>query len=150
MRLSRNARSLKLFNRVESEASSGDGAKGRRRRVLVIEDHADTRFVMRAILERAGYEVIEAEDGSQGVERALECEPDVVVTDLMMPGMDGFKVAKTLVEENGSAPPIILASAHVEGRVRELKAFAEAFDAVLTKPVEPARLTEAIRSVLSD
>ena len=67
-----------------------------RKRILIVEDSADTRFVYAAILNLDGYEVLEAPDGESGVGMALEQHPDLVITDINMPGLSGFDVARRI------------------------------------------------------
>jgi len=68
-------------------------ARGERRRILVVEDSADNREILRILLESAGHEVHESGDGVSGVEIAVQLEPDVVLIDIGLPGIDGFQVA---------------------------------------------------------
>jgi CheY-like chemotaxis protein len=77
--------------------------------VLVIEDRADMRDLLKRILERAGYAVVTAADGVEGMARFRAGEFDLVVTDIMMPVMDGFEVIRTLRAE-GSDVPIVAVS----------------------------------------
>ena len=62
------------------------------KKVLIIEDEADTRFFYRAILEDMGFEMIEAKDGEEGIETAKQVNPDLIILDLMMPKKGGLKV----------------------------------------------------------
>src|SRR5215471_13379257 len=75
------------------------------KRILVVEDNEDSRFLLVVTLRRIGYETIEAETGTQGVEKALTEMPDLIVMDLGLPGMSGIDAAR-VVKEN-------LATAHI-------------------------------------
>ena len=65
-----------------------------RKRILIVEDSEDTRFVYSAILNLDGYDIIEAADGAAGIARAIEHRPDLIITDINMPGLNGFEVAR--------------------------------------------------------
>ena len=113
------------------------------KRILVVEDDRDLRFVIRMILERAGYEVAEAHDGVAAVESIRAEPPDLIIADLTMPVMSGAE----LVDEVRSNPattliPIVL----MTGRQVAL-ATSQRVDAVVTKPFEPADLLARIDRV---
>ena len=74
-------------------------------RVLVIDDEAPIRLLCRVNLEAEGMEVLEAADGPSGLEEARERAPDVVLLDVMMPGLDGWRVAEQLLEDEGVGIP---------------------------------------------
>ena len=113
------------------------------KRILVVEDDRDLRFVIRMILERAGYEVAEAHDGVAAVESIRAEPPDLIIADLTMPVMSGAE----LVDQVRSNPattliPIVL----MTGRQVAL-ATSQRVDAVVTKPFEPADLLARIDRV---
>src|SRR6202171_2847824 len=88
-------------------------------RVLVIDDEAPIRLLCRVNLEAEGMRVIEAADGPSGLEQAREHTPDVVLLDVMMPGLDGWRVAQHLLEdERTNEIPIIFLTARAEFRDR--------------------------------
>ena len=77
-------------------------------RILVVEDNEDSRFILVAILRCIGYETIEAETGTQGLEKALSEKPDLIVMDLGLPGMSGIDAARAVKENPTTAHiPII-------------------------------------------
>ena len=87
--------------------------------VLVIDDEAPIRLLCRVNLEAEGMEVLEAADGPSGLEKAREQTPDVVLLDVMMPGLDGWRVAEELLDdERTEAIPIIFLTARAELRDR--------------------------------
>src|SRR5256886_14355759 len=87
-------------------------------RVLVIDDEAPIRLLCRVNLEAEGMRVLEAADGTTGLDLAREEQPDVVLLDVMMPGLDGWRVAEELLEDElTSGVPIIFLPA--PGRVRD-------------------------------
>src|SRR3712207_4352492 len=88
-------------------------------RVLVVDDEAPIRLLCRVNLEAEGMEVLEAADGVEGVEAARERHPDVILLDVMMPGMDGWQVAERLVEDEATTHiPLIFLTARAELRDR--------------------------------
>jgi CheY-like chemotaxis protein len=110
-------------------------------RILVVDDESNMRFLIRMTLEDAGYEVIEAMHGAAALERAKESTPDVVVTDLMMPVLNGRDLIERLrAQPETAAIPIVVVSANPGG-------VADTADAVLGKPFAPDALLEAVRSV---
>src|SRR3989442_9402295 len=88
-------------------------------KVLVIDDEAPIRLLCRVNLEAEGMDVLEAADGPSGVEKARDEKPDVVLLDVMMPGLDGWRVAEQLLEDDRTARiPIIFLTARAEFRDR--------------------------------
>ena len=88
-------------------------------RVLVIDDEAPIRLLCRVNLEAEGMEVLEANDGPTGLEKARDEEPDVILLDVMMPGLDGWHVAEQLLDdERDEDIPIIFLTARAEFRDR--------------------------------
>src|SRR5437763_6681676 len=88
-------------------------------KVLVIDDEAPIRLLCRVNLEAEGMDVLEAADGPSGLEMAREEAPDVVLLDVMMPGLDGWHVAAQLLEDERTADiPIIFLTARAEFRDR--------------------------------
>src|SRR5436305_13335366 len=94
----------------------GDDSKTR---VLVIDDEAPIRLLCRVNLEAEGMEVLEAADGPTGLDEARAHTPDVVLLDVMMPGLDGWRVAEHLLEDDRTNEiPIIFLTARAEFRDR--------------------------------
>src|SRR5207248_11324930 len=88
-------------------------------RVLVIDDEAPIRLLCRVNLEAEGMEVLEASDGPSGLEAARGSDPDVILLDVMMPGLDGWQVAEELLDDDRTANiPIIFLTARAELRDR--------------------------------
>lgn len=117
-------------------------------RVLVIDDEPDVRWVLRLSLERAGHEVIMAEDGLRGVAMAQRQRPDVIVLDLMMPVMDGYGVLDALGRDDRTkqVPVLVLtAKALPEEEDRVTEAGATRF---MTKPFEPSDLASTLEGML--
>ncbi len=118
------------------------------RSVLVVDDEPMARSMLRLILVRAGFEVREAEDGKAALSEVDRSLPDLMILDIMMPGIDGFEVCKRLrADENTNRLPIIMLSAKTdtESVKRGLNLGANKY---LTKPVGPDELTRHVREVL--
>jgi len=117
-------------------------------RVLVIDDEPPIRLLCRVNLEAEGMEVLEASDGPTGLEKARNDEPDVILLDVMMPGLDGWQVAEELIEgERTGAIPIIFLTARAEARDRARGLDLGGIDYV-TKPFNPVELASTVRGVV--
>jgi len=117
--------------------------------VLVIDDEAPIRLLCRVNLEAEGMDVLEAADGPTGLEQAREKAPDVVLLDVMMPGLDGWQVAEQLLQdERTSDIPIIFLTARAEFRDRARGLDIGGVDYV-TKPFNPLELAPLVRELLA-
>ncbi len=117
-------------------------------RVLVIDDEAPIRLLCRVNLEAEGMEVLEAADGPTGLEKARAERPDVVLLDVMMPGLDGWRVAEELLDdERTAAIPIIFLTARAELRDRARGIDLGGVDYV-TKPFNPVDLAPLVNDLL--
>jgi len=111
------------------------------RRVLLVEDHVDSRDMLRILMRLWGHEVEVAEDGREGLERALAWRPDVAVVDINLPLLDGYEVARRVRAALGPAIRLIaLTACGDRGR-----AFEAGFDAHLRKPADPNELGRRLR-----
>jgi DNA-binding response OmpR family regulator len=117
-------------------------------KVLVIDDEAPIRLLCRVNLEAERMEVIEAADGPTGLQKARDENPDVVLLDVMMPGIDGWRVAEQLLEsEETREIPIIFLTARAEFRDRAKGLDIGGVDYV-TKPFNPLTLAPLVRELL--
>jgi DNA-binding response OmpR family regulator len=117
-------------------------------RVLVIDDEAPIRLLCRVNLEAEGMDVLEAADGKTGLDLAREQQPDVVLLDVMMPGLDGWRVAEELLEDDRTRGiPIIFLTARAEFRDRARGLDIGGVDYV-TKPFNPLDLAQLVRGLL--
>ena len=117
-------------------------------RVLVVDDEAPIRLLCRVNLEAEGMEVLEASDGPSGLEMARDERPDVVLLDVMMPGLDGWRVAEELLDDSDTdAIPIVFLTARAELRDRARGLDLGGLDYV-TKPFNPVELAPLIREVI--
>jgi len=115
--------------------------------VLIIDDSSFARRMLSAALKELGYEVIAAESGSEGIKRAVEQKPDILITDLLMPGHDGFWVLDQLKSLNLKVSTIIFTS-DVQTTTKE-RCLRMGADAFLTKPLKKEELDTAIRNALA-
>src|SRR5436853_2729454 len=118
-------------------------------RVLVIDDEPPIRLLCRVNLEAEGMEVLEASDGPTGLEKARNDEPDVVLLDVMMPGLDGWQVAEELIDDDRTGTiPIVFLTARAEARDRARGLDVGGIDYV-TKPFNPVELAPLVRELIS-
>lgn len=118
------------------------------KKILVIDDHADNVFLIQDRLEREGYEVVTAYDGSAGMQKAYEENPDLILLDVMMPDISGFEVCKKLTEdEKTKLIPIILLTALTDVDNIKEGLSAGAFD-YIKKPFNRVELIARIKSAL--
>jgi PAS domain S-box-containing protein len=121
---------------AEAHPSEAEGP-----RVLVVEDDADLREILRTVLEREGYRVEVAEDGPRGIEKAQARPPDAALVDIGLPGLGGFEVAPRLRAPGRRRPYLVAITGYSESD-DERRARAAGFDAYLVKPVDT---TEVVR-----
>jgi len=119
-----------------------------RLKVLCVDDDHDQRLLLSFLLERQGLDVRAACDGEEGITVALEWLPDLILMDLMMPGMDGFEAAKRLRADKRTAQiPILALTAYGEEKI-QAKAKAVGMDGFVLKTILPADLSDVLREHL--
>ena len=115
-------------------------------KILLADDDADIQEIAKVILTKEGYEAIIAKDGNEALELAKANNPDLIILDYLMPGLDGLEVCRALKKEEALKNiPVLIITAHAGEKERSLDAGAVDF---LTKPVEKADLLHRIKSVL--
>ena len=127
-------------------ADAGDPTKT----VLVVDDDRPLRTLCRASLEEAGFRVLEAADGEQALASVHDEQPDLILLDIMMPGISGWEVTSALLADRSTDRiPIVFMSARTE-----LSDRARAFDLgaqdYVTKPFDPRRLAETVAKTLDE
>ena len=136
-----------------SRATDGSGrAQTTRRRplILCVEDNEDSRALYAAFLSRAGFRVVEASNGAEGLERARALSPDLIVLDITLPVMDGAQMLAELRGDGGRAadvPVIVVTGQSFPGNWRD--AIDRGCDAYLTKPCPLGDLLAAVLKVIS-
>jgi two-component system cell cycle response regulator DivK len=119
-------------------------------RILLVEDNENNRDFLRRRLERKGYAVVIARDGEEGYSLAESERPDVILMDISLPGMDGWRVTELLkANEATQGIPVIILTAHALISDRA-KAFELGCAEYETKPVDFARLTQKIESLVPE
>jgi len=121
-----------------------------KKQFLVVEDFEDSRFMMRRLLEMAGFDVLEASDGEQAVQIAVAERPAVILMDLSLPKLDGLAATRKIRRKKGlKRVPIVAVSAHDSPETR-----AEALNAgcneYVTKPIDFDRLSQLVRRFLPE
>jgi DNA-binding response OmpR family regulator len=131
---------------IDGQSSAADSLSVNMARILIVEDNPDLAYGLRTGLEIEGYDVQIAEDGETGLERAREWKPDLVMLDLMLPGMDGYRVLKTL-REGGSDVPVLILTARGEEADKVL-GFRLGADDYVTKPCGVLELLARVGALL--
>ena len=117
-------------------------------KILIIEDNAKNRMLIRDVLEYHGYNVLEAEDGAAGIAAAMEWHPDLILMDIQMPVIDGMTAVQLLrnAPETKEIKMIALTSFAMKGD-RE-KFLAAGFDDYIAKPIDTRKLSEWVEQWL--
>ncbi|HEU0046586.1 MAG TPA: response regulator [Nitrososphaera sp.] len=119
------------------------------KRILIVEDRETGRELLRTVLEKEGYTVVEARDGGEALQRVQEEPPDLILLDLHLPLRDGFQVLSDLRGDHRlTAIPVLAVTASAMQGDRE-KTLAAGFNGYLSKPVALASLREEISRLLS-
>jgi CheY-like chemotaxis protein len=112
--------------------------------VLVIEDNEQNLYLMRFLLEKNGFEVVEARSGRQGLDVAANAAPHLILLDIQLPEMDGYSVARALRQQEGQKQtPIIVVTSYAMAGDRE-KALASGATGYIEKPINPETFIEQI------
>jgi two-component system cell cycle response regulator DivK len=119
------------------------------KRILVVEDQADNRQILRDLLTSADFKVIEAEDGEAGLAAAAVHRPDLILMDIQLPGLDGYEATRRLKADAvlHAIPIIVVTSYALAGD--DDKARAAGCDAYISKPYSPRQLLAKVREYLS-
>jgi twitching motility two-component system response regulator PilH len=116
--------------------------------ILIVDDSPTEVFQMRRMLENHGFETEAAADGAEGIRKAREIRPDLILMDIVMPGVDGFKATRMLAADPATrAIPVIMVSSKGQESDRTWGMRQGAVD-YLVKPVKPAQLVEKAQAAL--
>jgi len=118
------------------------------KKVLVVEDTEDNRQILRDLLGTAGYQLVEAHDGAEGVAKATEHKPDLILMDIQMPVMDGYEATRRIKAYPAlkEIPVIAVTSYALSGD--EEKARAAGCDGYIAKPFSPRQMLAKVREVI--
>jgi len=120
----------------------------KKKKILVVDDELDMLMVIKLRLEASGFEVITATDGLEGLNAARKDNPDLIVLDIMLPKMNGYKVARFLkFDEEYKKIPIVMLTA-LGGEEDRTTGIETGADAYLTKPFETEQLLSAVRKYI--
>ncbi|MCM1984948.1 hybrid sensor histidine kinase/response regulator [Lyngbya confervoides] len=138
------------LSELERSKTRGDisGYQGQRRTILILDDRWENRSVLMNMLEPLGFKVIEAENGQEGLNQAIDRNPDLIITDIAMPVMNGYEFLAELRQRSQfTVVPVIVSSANVfeSDRQKSLEAGASEF---LPKPVQATQLLKALQTHL--
>ncbi len=117
--------------------------------ILIVDDSPTEAHILKGMLEKNGFDIETAENGAEGIERARELKPDLILMDVVMPGLNGFQATRQLTKDSETAdiPVIIVTTKDQEtDRVWGLRQGAKDF---LTKPVTEKTLMEKINAILA-
>ena len=119
------------------------------KKILLVEDEPEFRLALRTRLEANGYDIIEAEDGATGLNTARHQNPNLIILDVMLPKMDGFKVARLLkFDLKYKNIPLMMLTVMSQASDRKMGQAVGA-DAYLTKPCQPQELLDTISTLVS-
>jgi CheY-like chemotaxis protein len=119
------------------------------RTILLVEDFEDTRLIMKLWLMKKGYRVVEAENGEEGITLAEQQHPDLIIMDMMMPGLNGLDATRRIREDQSlKRTPIVAVSAYGADEYRA-KAIAAGCDEYVSTPFEPDALGALITRLLA-
>ncbi len=117
-------------------------------KVLYIEDNSDNMMLVRRVLMVEGYEIIEAENGTEGLEKATSDTPDIILTDINLPDIDGYEITKQLKKDETTAHiPIVAMTANATPK-QQGEVFEAGCDGLITKPIDIDKLPEQIEHYL--
>ena len=120
------------------------------KRILIVEDNATSRELLRAVLEKQGYSIIEASDGEEALQQLKQSTPDLVLLDLQIPIRNGYDVLKAIRgDESLARLPVVALTASAMRGDRE-KALAAGFTGYIAKPVGPTQLRDEVRRLLGE
>jgi putative two-component system response regulator len=119
-----------------------------RPKILIVDDHPSSRMTAVALLSVEGYEVLEAENGQVALDRVVEMKPDLILLDVMMPGMDGYEVCRHLKQdEQTRLIPVVFVTALNDRRAR-LRGIEAGGDDFLCKPFDQLELSARVKSLV--
>ena len=118
------------------------------KKILVVEDTEDNRQILRDLLGMAGYDMVEAHDGAEGVAKAIEHRPDLILMDIQMPVMDGYEATRRIkANPELKAIPIVAVTSYAlsgdEQKTREAGC-----DAYIAKPYSPRQMLAKVKEIL--
>ena len=117
-------------------------------RALVVDDEADILHLIEIKLKKAGFEVMTARDGQEGLDKALAEKPDIMLVDVMMPRMDGYTVVSEVRQKLGSEAPVIILLTAKGQEADIVKGLTSGADDYIIKPFSPRELLARVNVVM--
>jgi CheY-like chemotaxis protein len=145
----KSAKTAKAPKRSPSAGASGEKPTEKRPRVLVVDDYTGAREVYARLLSASGYTIEVASSGEEAIEKAIVSQPDLVLMDLVMPGLDGWEAIRRLRADARTRESRILIITGITNSEAAQTAKRAGCDAFLLKPVLPETLIEVVRGVLA-
>jgi DNA-binding response OmpR family regulator len=125
------------------------GTKLDKKRVLIVDDESHIVELVRVCLEDTDYEILEAYDGQEALDKARLEKPDLILLDIMLPKMDGYEVCRNLkTDDSTKTIPVVMLTAKGQ-EVDKVKGFQSGADSYMTKPFSPLRLLTELEEKLS-
>lgn len=124
--------------------------QGTKRKILIVDDRWENRSVIVNMLEPIGFDIIQAENGKEGLEKAYECQPDLIITDLVMPVMDGYEMTQQLRSSEAFKDIVIIASSASVFSFDCQKSFDAGCSDFISKPVQSEELIDRLQYYLED
>jgi len=120
-----------------------------KKKVLIVDDESHIVELVRVCLEDTDYDIIEAYDGQEALDKARSEKPDLILLDIMLPKMDGYEVCKNLkTDDSTKSIPVVMLTAKGQ-EVDKVKGFQSGADSYMTKPFSPLRLLTELEEKLS-
>ena len=116
--------------------------------ILIVEDQEDNRRILRDLLQSAGFEILEATSGLDGVALAIDRQPDLILMDMQLPGIDGYEATRRLRATSAFAHTPIVAVTSFALSGDDTKAFAAGCNVYITKPYSPRALLAKVCELL--
>jgi len=121
------------------------------KRIMIVDDEPDTVDLVKLVLETEGYEILVAYSGSEALEKIKTEKPDMVLLDIMMPGMDGWAVRTKLLEDKGTKDiPIVMLTARAQPIDKMIGLHVVGVSDYITKPFGRRELVDRVRAVLGE
>ncbi|WP_006786027.1 response regulator transcription factor [Thiorhodospira sibirica] len=118
------------------------------KRILVVDDSPTEVYVLKTLLERNGYTVLTASNGEEGVAQALAEKPDLILMDVVMPGLNGFQATRQLAQDSQTAPIPVIVVTTKDQETDKVWALRQGAKDYMIKPVKEADLIERIKTLL--
>jgi len=125
------------------------GIRGKAPKILMVDDNQFNRSVFKALLSPFGFEIIEAADGREGLKKALESKPDVIITDIIMPGMDGIELIKHIRQAPELKDKIIFTASASVDREDQQNSIDAGADGFFSKPIEAGHIIEQLQQIMN-